>query len=163
MTEQEVFEKLKEALDYNYLYDSFDFSENNKEVDNLEDYLRVIRQERTLEKNLDIERAESINTYREFICYLDEKAIGDKNSFITCFNGNDVNIFIGYKTVTKSLIDGKLFLEFEVNKTKFKAEWSAIDNFAVWQVCGISGDDYSGYLLFPTHKDDEYFVLWYKC
>ena len=44
MTEHEIFEKLKEALDYNYMYDSLEFSEERKEVDNLEDYLRIIKQ-----------------------------------------------------------------------------------------------------------------------
>ncbi len=49
MTEQEIFEKLKEALDYDYLYDSYDCGDK-EEVDNLEDYLRIIKQERVLEK-----------------------------------------------------------------------------------------------------------------
>ena len=48
MTEHEIFEKLKEALDYNYMYDSFAFGEEQKEVNNLEDYLRIIKQGREL-------------------------------------------------------------------------------------------------------------------
>ena len=36
MTEHEIFEKLKEALDYNYMYDSLEWGEERKEVDNLE-------------------------------------------------------------------------------------------------------------------------------
>ena len=51
MTEQEIFEKLKEALDYNYMYDSWERGEEQKEVDNLEDYLIIIKQERALEKD----------------------------------------------------------------------------------------------------------------
>ena len=35
MTEYEIFEKLKEALSYNYMYDSLQFGEERKEVDNL--------------------------------------------------------------------------------------------------------------------------------
>ena len=31
MSEQEIFEKLKEALDYNYMYDSLQFGEELKE------------------------------------------------------------------------------------------------------------------------------------
>ena len=27
----------------------------------------------------------------------------------------------------------------------------------------LCGDYYSGYLLFPTYNDNEYFVLWYEC
>ena len=30
MTEQEIFEKLKEALDYQYMYDSLEYSEERK-------------------------------------------------------------------------------------------------------------------------------------
>ena len=163
MTEQEIFEKLKEALDYKYMYDSWDWSDDPKEVDNLEDYLRLIKQERAFETDFDIAENDKLNTYQEFIHYLHDKAIGNKDSLIECFDDNDVNIFIGYKPVTKTLIDGKLYLEFEVDGTKFKAVWQAGDNYAVWQTCGYTGDDYSGYLLFPTHEDNEYFVLWYQC
>lgn len=162
MTEHEIFEKLKEALDYNYMYDSFAFVEEQKEVNNIEDYLRIIKQGRELEKEFEDDELNRFNTYKEFIHYLHDKAIGNKDSLIECFDDNDVNIFIGYKVVTKILIDGKLYLEFEVDDTKFKAEWQASDNYAVWQTCGSCGDDYTGYLLFPTYKDNEYFVLWYK-
>lgn len=162
MTEQEIFEKLKEALDYNYMYDSFAFGEEQKEVNNLEDYLRMIKRGREIEKELEDADLNRLNTYKEFIHYLHDKAIGNKDSLIECFGDNDVNIFIGYKPATKILIDGKLYLECEVDDTKIKAEWKASDNYAVWQTCGICGDDYSGYLLFPTYKDNEYFVLWYK-
>ena len=163
MTEHEIFEKLKEALDYNYMYDNTQFCEERKEVDNLEDYLRIIKQEREMEKHFKDAELDRFNTYKEFIHYLHDKAIGNLDSLIECFDENDVNIFVGYKPVTKKMIDGRLYLEFEVDDTKYKAEWQAIDNYAVWQTCGICGDDYSGYLLFPTYKDNEYFVLWYKC
>ena len=163
MTEQEIFEKLKEALDYQYMYDSLEYSEERKEVDNLEDYLRIIKQEREIEKDFEDTELKRLNTYKEFIRYLNDEAIGNKDSLIECFDGNTVNIFVGYKTVTKMLIDGKLYLEFEVDGTKFKAEWQASDNYAVWQTCGACGDDYSGYLLFPSYNDNEYFVLWYQC
>ena len=43
----------------------------------------------------------------------------------------------------------------------FSAKW--IDDQDCYTTrFGACGDDYSGYLLFPTHKDNEYFVLWYK-
>lgn len=160
MTEQEIFEKLKEALDYDYMDDRY--GEKQIEVDNLEDYIRIIKQERKEEKDFEDAELKRLNTYKEFIHYLHNEAIGNKDSFIECFDDNLVNIFIGYKPATKMLIDGKLYLEFEVDNTKYKAEWQASDNYAVWQTCGICGDDYSGYLLFPTYKDDEYFVLWYQ-
>lgn len=163
MTEQEIFEKLKEALDYNYMYDSWDWSEERKEVDNLEDYLWIIKQEREIEKDFEDAELKRLNTYKEFIHYLYDKAIGNTDSMLECFCNNDVNIFIGYKTATKKIIVGELYLEFEVNDTKLNAKWQASDNFAVWQTCGACGDDYSGYLLFPTHEDNNYFVLWYQC
>lgn len=163
MTEQEIFEKLKEALDYQYMYDSFGYGEEQKEVDNLEDYLRLIKQEREIEKDFEDAELNRLNTYKEFVHYLNNEATGNIDSLIECFEDNDVNIFIGYKTVTKMLIDGKLYLEFKVDDTKYKAEWQTSDNYAVWQTCGMCGDDYSGYLLFPTYKDDEYFCLWYQC
>ena len=162
MTEQEIFEKLKEALDYQYMYDSLEYSEERKEVDNLEDYLRIIKQEREKEKVLEDAELNRLNTYKEFIHYLHDEAIGNKDSLIECFDDNLVNIFIEYKPATKMLIDGKLYLEFEVDNTKYKAEWQASDNYAVWQTCGACGGDYNGYLLFPTYKDNEYFVLWYQ-
>ena len=163
MTEHEIFEKLKEALDYHYMYDSLEFGEERKEVDNLEDYLRIIKQEREIEKDFKDDELNRLNTYKEFIHYLHDKAIGNLDSIIECFEDNRVNIFIGYKSVTKMLIDGKLYLKFEVNDTTYKAEWDSINNYAVLQTCGACGDDYSGYLLFPTYKDNEYFVLWYQC
>ena len=162
MTEHEIFEKLKEALDYDYMYDSLDWGLERKEVDNLEDYLRIIKQEREIEKDFEEAEFNKLNTYKEFIHYLHDKAMGNIDSIIECFEENSFNIFIGYKTVTKKMIDGKLYLEFEVDDTKYKAEWQAIDNYAVWQTCGVCGDDYSGYLLFPTYEDNKYFVLWFQ-
>ena len=163
MTEHEIFEKLKEALGYKYMYDSLEFGEERKEVDNLEDYLRIIKQEREIEKDFEDAELNRLNTYKEFIHYLNDEAIGNTDSMIECFDDSSVNIFIGYKTATKKIIAGKLYLEFEVNDTKFNAEWHADDNFAVRQTCGVCGDDYSGYLLFPTYEDNRYFVLWYQC
>lgn len=160
MTEQEIFEKLKEALNYDYL--CTDWGET--EVNDLETYLRAIKQEREIERNFDDSECNSLKTYQEFIHYLYNHAIGDIKPLIECFEGNEVNSFEGYKKVTKELKDGKLYLIFEdKDGDKLKAEWQASDNYAVWQRCGICGDDYTGFLLFPTYEDDEYFCLWYKC
>ena len=160
MTEQEIFEKLKDALNYEYL--CTDWGET--EVTNLEQYLRAIKQEREIERNFDDSECNSLKTYQEFIHYLYNKAIGDIKPLIECFDNNLVNSFEGYKKVNKELKDGKLYLIFEdKDGDKLKAEWQASDNYAVWQRCGICGDDYTGFLLFPTYRDDEYFCLWYKC
>ena len=160
MTEQEIFEKLKEALNYDYL--CTDWGET--EVNDLETYLRAIKQEREIERNFDNGECNSLKTHQEFIHYLYNRAIGDIKPLIECFDNNLVNSFEGYKKVTKELKDGKLYLIFEdKDGDKLTAEWQASDNYAVWQTCGICGDDYTGFLLFPTYKDDEYFCLWYKC
>ena len=77
MTEHEIFEKLKEALDYHYMYDSLECGEERKEVDNLEDYLRIIKQEREIEKDFKDAELKGLNTYKEFIHYLHDKDIGN--------------------------------------------------------------------------------------
>ena len=158
MTEQEIFEKLQEALESKYLISEYGCTE----ASNLEEYLKSIKIGRELEKQEEETQAKIEKTYHEFISYLHEKAIGDKDRLIECFDDNMVNIFIGYKNVTKLIIDGKLYLEFEDDGIKYKAEWQASDNYAVWQQCGVCGDEYTGFLLFPTYKDNEYFCLWYK-
>ena len=159
MTEQEIFEKLKEALDYEYLCTDF----GGTEVTNLDEYLRVIKQEREIEKYFAETECDSLKTYQEFIHYLSEKAIGNTNYIIEAFDNNEHNQFIGYIEVNKLIVNNKLLLEFEVDGCKLKAEWQASDNYGVWQQCGVCGDDYSGYLLFPTHESDKYFCIWYKC
>ena len=112
---------------------------------------------------INADETDTLKTYQEFIHYLSVKAIGNKNYIIEAFDNNEHNQFIGYVKVNKLIVDNKLLLEFEVDGCKLKAEWQAGDNYAVWQQCGICGDDYSGYLLFPTYNNDEYFCLWYKC
>ena len=161
MTEQEIFEKLKDALDNNYLQDSW--SMDDKEVDNLEDYLKLIKSERAIEKNLDDDADRRLGTYKEFIDYLADKAIGNTSNIIEEFNNCTYVNFEGYKQVIREIINNELYLVFQVKETKFKAHWQASDNYAVWQTCGICGDDYSGYMLFPTYKKDEYFCLSYQC
>ena len=160
MTEQEIFEKLKDALDNNYLQDSW--SMDDKEVDNLEDYLKLIKSERAIEKNLDDDADRRLGTYKEFIDYLADKAIGNTSNIIEEFNNCTYVNFEGYKQVIREIINNELYLVFQVKETKFKAHWQASDNYAVWQTCGICGDDYSGYMLFPTYKKDEYFCLSYQ-
>lgn len=159
MTEQEIFEKLKDALDHQYLLTDF----GGTEVTNLEEYLRAIKFERQLESDYENEAIERQRTYQEFIHYLNEFAIGNKDYIIDAFDTNDYNKFKGYVKVEKIIKDNKLYLRFEVDDEKLTADWQPGDNYGVWQTCGWCGDDYSGYLLFPTHNDDEYFCLYYKC
>ena len=163
MTEQEIFEKLKEALDYKYMYDSWDWSDEQNKVDNLEDYLRLIKQERALEKDLDDATEDRLRTLQEFIDYLADKAIGNTENIIEEFNNCTHIYFEGYKKVTKEIKDNDLYLIFQIGESHFKAKWQEGDNYAVWQTCGYAGDDYSGYMLFPTHTKDEYFCVNYHC
>jgi hypothetical protein len=159
MTEQEIFEKLKDALDYQYLLTDF----GGTEVTNLEEYLRAIKFERQLESDYENEAKERQRTYQEFIHYLNDYAIGNKDYIIDAFDNNDYNKFKGYVKVEKFIKNNKLYLRFEVDDVKLTADWQPDDNYGVWQKCGICGDDYSGYLLFPTYKEDEYFCLEYNC
>lgn len=163
MNEQEVFEKLKDALGNSYLFDSYDWGDDVKEADNLEEYLRLIKQERTLEKDINDVADKELNTYKKFIEYLSDKAIGNTEHIIEEFNNCTYVNFEGYKEVTKEIIENKLYLKFQINETQLKAQWQASDNYAVWQTCGYAGDDYSGYMLFPTHNEKEYFCLRYQC
>lgn len=163
MTEQEIFEKLKDALDYKYLYDSYDWSDEQKEVDNLEEYLVLIKRERALEKDAEDAEADRLKTYQEFINYLANKAVGEKAYIIEEFYNCTYVNFEGYKKVTKEIKDNDLYFIFQIGKSNFKAKWQASYNYAVWQTCGYTGDDYSGYMLFPTHEEDEYFCVNYHC
>ena len=129
----------------------------NEEVDELK--------ERHEEDRLYVEEANNLlKFYKAFIEYLNDKSIGDKNRIIEAVADNDLNCFEGYVKVTKTIVNGKIILEFELERGgKYKAEWQPSDNFACWQTCGMLGDDYSGFLLFPTYKEDEYFCMYYTC
>ena len=105
--------------------------------------------------------SDEIKFYKALIDYLAERAIGDKSQVIEAVAGNDHNWLIGYVKVEKSLNSmQQLILEFEIEKGdgKYRAEWQPSDNYACYQKCGYC-DDYSGYLLFPTYRDDEYFCI----
>lgn len=60
--EKEIFNQLKEALDYSYLFDSYSLDEH--EVDNLQDYLKLIKNERTLEKEMDYDMEEILKSFK---------------------------------------------------------------------------------------------------
>jgi hypothetical protein len=108
---------------------------------------------------------EENNFWKEFWEYITDKAIGDKWQIIEAVANNDHNWFEGYVKVEKVINDKQeLLLKFTNSKgNKYTAEWQPSDNYACWQTCGMAGDDYSGYLLFPTYKADEYFCIYYNC
>ena len=103
--------------------------------------------------------------WKEFWNYINDEAIGDKQRIIDAVCNNEHNDLIGYVEVTKSINDKQeIIIEFADNRgDKHKAEWQPSDNYACWQTCGMAGDDYTGYLLFPTYKENRYFCIWYSC
>ena len=109
-----------------------------------------------------LKELEELETYKAFIDYLVNDCIGDKNTLLETFNDNSYSHYVGKVSVTKKLQGSGLFLLFEVEGSRYKAEWQARDNYAVWQTCKLE-DNYSGYLLFPTGDDNIYFCLYYEC
>lgn len=160
MTELEIFDKLKDALDNQYIY-SNDYFEPKKEIDNLEDYLNVIKQERILEQDHTESTNKLLNTYIEFIKYLAGESVGCTAEIITAVSDSMYIDFSGYVNVTKEVANNKLYLCFQIDDVKYRALWHPSCNYAVWQTCEIAGDDYSGYLLFPTRNENKYFCLYY--
>ena len=158
MTEQEIFERLKDALGYSYLTTEFD-----EEATNLDDYLRNIKIGKSMDEEFDDYTSKQMKTYQEFIHYLSDRAIGNTDEIIVAFDNNTHNEFKGYVMVNKVFKDNELYLEFEVDGSNLSAIWQPGDNYGVWQRCGYCGDDYSGYLLFPTYDKNEYFCLKYSC
>ena len=103
--------------------------------------------------------------WNDFMEYITENAVGDKLALIQTVHDNEHNWSEGYVKVKKRINEKqKLLLDFTTSKgDKRTATWQPSDNYACWQTCGMVGDDYSGFLLMPTHKDDEYFCIYYQC
>lgn len=118
------------------------------------------------EDELWMEETRSRNSFwNDFLEYITEKAVGDKLALLQVVHDNDHNWSEGYVKVTKRVNEKQeLLLDFTTSKgDKRTATWQPSDNYACWQTCGIMGDDYSGFLLMPTYKDDEYFCIYYNC
>ena len=103
--------------------------------------------------------------WNDFMEYITENAVGDKLSLIQTVHDNEHNWSEGYVKVKKRINEKQeLLLDFTTSEgDKRTASWQPSDNYACWQTCGMVGDDYSGFLLMPTHKDDEYFCIYYQC
>lgn len=106
-----------------------------------------------------------IKFWKDFWDYITDRAVGDKMKIIEAIADNSHNWSEGYVKVEKSINDRQeLVIKFTNSKgDKYTATWQPSDNYACWQTCGYFGDDYSGYLLFPTYKPDEYFCIYYMC
>lgn len=103
--------------------------------------------------------------WNDFMEYITENAVGDKLSLIQTVHDNEHNWSEGYVKVKKRINERQeLLLDFTTSKgDKRTATWQPSDNYACWQTCGMMGDDYSGFLLMPTYKNDEYFCIYYQC
>lgn len=133
-------------------------------IEELQDKIAELEEQHESDMLYVDEANKSLKFYRAFITYLNDKAIGDKDRIIEAVANNDLNCFEGYVKVTKTIENEKIMLEFELERGgKYKAEWQPSDNYACRQYRGITGDDYSGFLLFPTYKENEYFCMYYQC
>ena len=115
-----------------------------------------------MDKEIIKELRKDLKTYKEFLNYLENEAIGDKMSLIETFNNNSDNIFIDYVNVEKKIEKNKLLLSFKCDNKDFVAEWESSYNYGAYQV-ELGNDGYYGYLLFPTHNDTRYFLLHFQC
>ena len=107
-----------------------------------------------------------LNFYRELFKYLTEESVGNSNDIIKTVSENIYNGLEGYVKVKKEINDKQhLILTFKnSNGEEYKATWHQAENYAVWENGGgYTGDDYHGYLLFPTFNDDTYFCIEYNC
>lgn len=129
------------------------------------DYLRSLREKNEENQMWMQEVTERNKFWNDFMEYITENAVGDKLSLIQTVHDNEHNWSEGYVKVQKRINEKQeLLLDFTTSKgDKRTATWQPSDNYACWQTCGMVGDDYSGFLLMPTHKDDEYFCIYYTC
>ena len=101
--------------------------------------------------------------WEHFVKYLHNYAIGDTTNILEAVCTNETNEYIGYVETTKRIDEfGNIVIEFEHDKKFYSADWQENDNYACWQRTEFE-DSYYGYLLFPTHKKNLYFCLWYRC
>jgi hypothetical protein len=129
------------------------------------DYLQSLREKNEENQMWMQEVTERNKFWNDFMEYITENAVGDKLALIQTVHDNEHNWSEGYVKVQKRINEKQeLLLDFTTSKgDKRTATWQPSDNYACWQTCGMVGDDYSGFLLMPTHKDDEYFCIYYQC
>lgn len=109
--------------------------------------------------------AEDNKFYKSFLHYISDDAVGDKGAIVSAIAELDHVSDEGYVKVRKRISDNQeVYMTFTASDgCKHTAKWQHDDNYAVCQTCGMAGDDYSGWMLFPTHKDDTYFAVYYNC
>lgn len=138
---------------------------NDITLANAHDTIEKLRNEQAMDAMYLGSLRDDCKFYKALFNYIINDAIGDKLSAIQTLEENWYNRSEGNVQVTKSLNDKQeLILEFADSKgEKYKAKWMPSEGYACYQTCGCAEDDYSGYLLFPTYKDNEYFCVYYQC
>ena len=167
-TIEEIFENEEDIT----VEDCIEWLENNAQDSPSEEYLksashhlRKLEQEHIMDEMWMQDLNDQIIFDKEFFKYISEEAVGDKNTIIDTVSDNTHKWFDSYVEVTKRIgKNQELLIDFTTKcGQKLTAEWQPSENYACWQTCGMTGDDYSGYLLFQTHKDDRYFCMQYQC
>lgn len=140
-------------------------SPNAKKARTTVHFLRSLRQQNEENQMWMQEVTERNKFWEDFMEYITENAVGNKLSLIQTVHDNEHNWSEGYVKVQKRINKKQeLLLDFTTSKgDKRTATWQPSDNYACWQTCGMMGDDYSGFLLMPTSKNDEYFCIYYQC
>jgi hypothetical protein len=157
MKKQEIFEKIKSIFNHKFIKNLYGI-----DITNLEEYLHSINIEKNTENEYDDNDIQRIHLFLKFIHYLKKNSTGDIDSIINVFENIDYKEYKGYVTVRKILTEGVEFLRFNIDNTRFFAEWIKEGNYGIWENYGHSNIEYDGYLLFPTKKPEMYFCLAYK-
>ena len=103
-----------------------------------------------------------LNTYREFIKYLADEAIGKTDFIIETVIESETICFCGYIEVEKIIKGKDIILKFIYNDKTFEATWQPYDNYGVYQI-DEGFDCYDGFMLFPTYDNNKYFLMGFTC
>ena len=104
------------------------------------------------------------NSYKAFLEYLTDKAIGDTKEILYALKSVHYWEFCGYVTVEKEIDkEQKINLRFTNEGKEYTAIWVPTDNYAIWEISdSYTPDSHCGFLLFPTLEDNNYFCIWYN-
>lgn len=120
---------------------------------------------KTMYKCSQEENESDVHFYKSFLEYLCDRVSGPTENIIEAVVNNQTNEFIGYLNVEriKDEIGDLAQVKFKINDSTITADYQHSDNYAVHQWTGYLGDDYSGYLLYPTTDPDVWFCQKYSC
>jgi len=101
-----------------------------------------------------------LKAYKEFVNYLADKAVGEKDTIIEVVNGSESIKFCGYIEIEEIINKKEVYFKFLYNDKTYMAQWQPNDNYAVYQR-DDGCDCYYGFLLFPTYDNKKYFLMEY--